>query len=207
LSSRYDLVVSAPPIRPRNPRGEGGRLREQLLQATAEVLDEVGDASRCSVRAIAGRAGVSPTALYLHFPDRDSLVAAAVDAGFAAFNEALRDAASEEADPAERLEATALAYLAFAERQPALYAILFSGRRPATPGAVERSEGFTGLVALLRARDPSLDPEAARELAIAVWSGLHGFAILRAARPELGWPSAERYVRRMLAAHSSPAAG
>ena len=50
------------------------------------MLNEVGDADRASVRAIARRAGVSPTALYLQFPDRDALVAAAVDAGFETFN-------------------------------------------------------------------------------------------------------------------------
>ena len=199
--------MPAAPVRPRNPRGEGGRLREQLLQATAELLDEVGDASRVSVRAIARREGVSPTALYQHFPDRDALVTAAVDAGFAAFNTALRDAAAEGSDPSDALEAMGLAYLAFAERQPALYAILFSARRPAAPAALERAEGFAGLVALLRARDPALDDAEARELACAVWSSLHGFAILRAALPGIGWPSAERYVRRMLAAHDSRAPG
>ena len=197
--------MTTAPIRPRNPRGEGGRLRQQLVQAAAELLDEVGDASRLSVRAIARRAGVSPTALYLHFADRDALVAAAVDAGFAGFNAALRDAARSESDPFARLATTALAYLAFAEHQPALYAVLFSTRRPLGPDApapdVDREEGFAALVAMLRACDPTLDAAEAREVAIAVWSSLHGFAILRAARPQIGWPSAEAYVRRMLAAH------
>ncbi len=186
--------------RARNPRGEGGRLREQLVQAAAEVLDEVGDASRLSVRAIARRAGVSPTALYLHFPDREALVDATVDAGFAAFNEALRAAATPESDPFDGLAASGLAYLAFAERQPALYAVLFSTRRP-TSAIVGREQGFEDLVAMLHACDPALDGAEARALAIAVWSGLHGFAVLRAARPKMGWPPAEDYVRRMLAAY------
>ena len=198
--------MATAPIRPRNPRGEGGRLREQLVQAAAEVLDEVGDASRLSVRAIARRAGVSPTALYLHFEDRDALVAAAVDAGFAAFNAALLTAARSRSEPLASLEATGLAYLAFAEHQPALYAVLFSARRPLgpesrSPAGVDRDEGFAALVELLRASDATLDAAEARELAIAVWSSLHGFAILRAARPKLGWPPAEAYVRRLLAAH------
>ncbi len=34
-----------------------------------------------------------------------------------------------------------------------------------------------------------------------MWSSLHGFAILRAARPKPGWPSAATYVQRTLAAH------
>lgn len=196
---------STRPTRQRNPRGQGARLREQLVQATAEVLDEVGDASRISTRAIARRAGVSPTALYLHFPDRDALVAATVDAGFAAFNAALLTAARSAADPIASIEAMGRAYLAFADRRPALYAVLFSARRPlSTPATVARDEGFDGLVALLRAADPALDAAEARHVAIALWSSLHGFATLRAARPRLGWPSAEAHVRRTLAAYVPP---
>ena len=112
------------------------------------MLGEVGDADRVSVRAIARRAGVSPTALYLHFPDRDALVDAAVDAGFAAFNAELIAAASGPGPPRDRLEAMGVAYLVFAERRPALYAVLFSAqpsgartaRRPA-PAHASRACG------------------------------------------------------------------
>ncbi len=199
--------MSASPARSRNPRGEGARLRDQLVEAAVELLNEVGDASRVSVRAIARRAGVSPTALYLHFADRDALVAAAVDAGFAAFNATLLSAARTESDPLTSLEVTSLAYLAFAEQQPALYAVLFSARRPLseTP-AVDHDQGFAGLVALLRECDPPLAAQEARDVAIAVWSSLHGFAVLRSARPKLGWPSAEDHVRRTMAAHVPAAA-
>jgi AcrR family transcriptional regulator len=196
------LGVAASANRRRNPRGEGARLREQLLQATTELLDEVGDAGHVSVRAIARRAGVSPTALYLQFPDRDALVAAAVDAGFEAFNAALMEAAAGPQHPRDRLEAMGLAYLAFSERQPALYAILFSARRPVleTPLS-DRERAFDGLVALLRQVDASLDADAARELAMLVWSSLHGYAMLRAVRPQLEWPDSESFIRRLLTAH------
>jgi AcrR family transcriptional regulator len=196
--------VSAAPNRARNPRGEGARLREQLLQATAEVLDEVGDADRASVRAIARRAGVSPTALYLQFPDRDALVAAAVDAGFEAFNGALTTAAAVMGSPGERLMAMGRAYLAFSESQPALYAILFSTRRPIAPkrNETDRERAFEGLIALLRLHDPALDPDGARELAMVIWSSLHGFAMLRTARPHLDWPAPDDYLRRLLAAYA-----
>ena len=139
--------MSTAPTRARNPRGEGGRLRDQLVRATAELVDELGDTSRLSVRAIARSAGVSPTALYLHFPDRDALVTATCDAGFA------------------------------------------------------------GLMSLLRECDPALGEEEARLRAIAVWSGLHGFAMLRAARPRIGWPPAEDFVRLVLAPYVPRPAG
>jgi AcrR family transcriptional regulator len=179
-------------------------LRDQLLEATAEVLNEVGDADRASVRAIARRAGVSPTALYLQFPDRDALVAAAVDAGFEAFNEALLSASSFAGPPLERLLAMGRAYLAFFEERPALYATLFSTRRTLVdkPPDVDRDEALDGVVKLLQLIDPALEYDAACELAILIWSSLHGYAMLRTVRPHLEWPSPEDYLRRLLAAYA-----
>jgi AcrR family transcriptional regulator len=187
--------------RPRNPRGEGNRLREQLLEATAEVPTR----SATRTASIARRAGVSPTALYLQFPDRDTLVTAAVDAGFETFNAELTAAAAVPGTPEERLTAMGLAYLAFSEQRPALYAILFSARRPVVDKApldVDRDEAFAGLVALLRLRNPSLDADAASELAILIWSSLHGYAMLRAVRPHLEWPTPDDYLRHLLTAYA-----
>jgi len=192
----------AAPSRQRNPRGEGERLRQQLLDATVEVLGEVGDADKVSVRAIARRAGVSPTALYLQFADRDELVDAAVDQGFALFNAELDAAATSPGAPRERLEAMGNAYLAFSERRPALYSILFAVRRNMLERlSVPREQGFDGLVALLRQVDTTLDADDARQLALLIWSSLHGYAMLRVARPHFNWPDAETYIRRLLVAH------
>jgi AcrR family transcriptional regulator len=190
--------------RPRNPRGEGSKLREQLLAATAEVLNEVGDADRASVRAIARRAGVSPTALYLQFPDRDSLVAAAVDAGFETFNAELMAAASIDGPPVERLMNMGRAYLAFSEQRPALYATLFSTRRTAVDKDpdVDRDRALDGLVALLQLINPSLEHDAACDLAILIWSTLHGYAMLREIRPHLDWPEPEVFLRRLLTTYA-----
>jgi AcrR family transcriptional regulator len=188
--------------RRRNPRGEGARLREQLLRATAEVIDELGDADKASVRAIARRAGVSPTALYLQFPDREALLAATLEAGFEQFNAALVEAAAGPEHPRDRLQAMGLAYLAFSERQPALYATLFAARSAVLEQADSgRERGFDGLVGLLRMLDTTLDADAARELALLIWSSLHGYAMLRAVRPHRDWPDSETFIRRVLAAY------
>jgi AcrR family transcriptional regulator len=192
--------------RPRNPRGEGSKLRDQLLAATAEVLNEVGDADRASVRAIARRAGVSPTALYLQFPDRDSLVTAAVDAGFETFNTELMAAASIDGTPVERLMEMGRAYLAFSEQRPALYAILFSTRRTLVDKdpEVNRDTALEGLIALLLEINPALDEDAAGELSILIWATLHGYAMLRTLRRHLEWPEAESFLRRIVTAYAPP---
>src|SRR3954453_10016042 len=196
--------MSAASSRPRNPRGEGNKLREQLLAATAEVLNEVGDADRASVRAIARRAGVSPTALYLQFPDRDALIAAAVDAGFQTFNDELMAAASIDAPPVERLLQMGRAYLAFSEQRPALYATLFSTRRTLVDKdpEVDRDRALDGVAALLQLITPTLDYDAACELAILIWSSLHGYAMLRTVRPHLEWPDPDAFLRRLLTAYA-----
>ena len=152
-------------------------------QATAEVLDEVGDADRVSVRAIARRAGVSPTALYLQFPDRDALVAAAVDAGFDAFNAALLAAAGASTEPADRApEGDGPRLPRVLRAAPGALRDLFSARRtavdkdPETSTATRRSTASSRSCgsapaldddARVRARDPDLvEPARLRDAAL-----------------------------------------
>lgn len=169
-------------IRRRSPRGEGDRLRDRLLEAAVEVIADTGDVTKVSVRTITKRAGVSPTALYLHFPDRDAIVDAAIDAGFSVFNAAIIDARESAEEPWDRLRAMGEAYLAFAEQRPELYSVIFTARRPAaeeTLHAVNRSAGFEALVAAVTDCGSS-DPAGA---AVALWSALHGYAMLGACGP------------------------
>src|SRR5687767_13454229 len=95
----YDAAGMGVDQRQRNPRGQGALLREPLVAAAIELITETGDLSKVSVRAITKRAGVSPTALYLHFPDREALLDAAIDAGFAAFNQTVGEASRSGEDP------------------------------------------------------------------------------------------------------------
>src|SRR5918912_2806062 len=87
--------VGAVPTRVRNQRGEGERLRTALLDAAAELLAESQDVEQLSVRAVTARAGVSPTALYLHFQDKEELTRAVRERCAAALAEMLREADEE----------------------------------------------------------------------------------------------------------------
>src|SRR5260370_4065188 len=69
--------LSAGPRRP-NARGQGERLREEIISAAAQMLGDLADDEALSLRAVARAVSVSPTSVYLYFPDRDALVAAAM---------------------------------------------------------------------------------------------------------------------------------
>src|SRR6476661_631938 len=69
--------LSAGPRRP-NARGQGERLREQIISAAVQMLGDLADDEALSLRAVARAVSISPTSVYLYFPDRDALVAAAM---------------------------------------------------------------------------------------------------------------------------------
>ncbi|OCT16393.1 TetR family transcriptional regulator [Paenibacillus pectinilyticus] len=88
-----------------------GDLRETLIRTSLELISEVGLAG-FSVARVAKRAGVSSAAPYRHFPDRESLLAAAGIAFLTELTSKMRaatDAAGN--DPIYRLASTAGAYV------------------------------------------------------------------------------------------------
>ncbi len=60
--------------RARSRKGEGRRLREEILDATEALLLETGAAEQVSIRAVADAVGVTPPSIYRHFPDKDTLI-------------------------------------------------------------------------------------------------------------------------------------
>src|ERR1700754_508769 len=91
--------LSAGPRRP-NARGQGERLREEILAAAARMLGDLADDEALSLRAVARAVSISPTSVYLYFPDRDTLVAAVMERSHAEMLRAADDAEDAEPDPA-----------------------------------------------------------------------------------------------------------
>jgi AcrR family transcriptional regulator len=194
----------ATPLRERNKRGEGERLREALLDAAGELLDDSPDLEQLSVRAVTARAGVSPTALYLHFADKDDLARAVKKRCFAALSAVLREAeALHEGDPGAQAHAMGLAYLRYAREHPGHYAMLFhsgkTGRqRPRPAPADVRAAGMETFQLLVDAvaRWRPDDPDV-YESACMLWLALHGRAAIQQTMPWFPLPDEERYVTRL----------
>ncbi|MFF8763212.1 TetR/AcrR family transcriptional regulator [Nocardiopsis dassonvillei] len=182
--------ASAP--RTRNRRGQGGRLREEIVDAAVEMLDETGDERAITLRSLARRVGIAAPSIYPHFADQPAIMLAVVRRAFDELEEALNAAVARAGgDPRARLYAVCHAYLDFARSRPERYRTMFGGLWMPTLGDSSVTEqdlvslGDASLRVLGEALaacveagiSTSTDPEAD---AVGLWLGLHGLAHQRA---------------------------
>jgi AcrR family transcriptional regulator len=186
-------------------------VRARILDAAREVFVRDGYEA-VTMRKIADRIEYTPAALYRHFPDKEALLAALVQADFGVFAARFRDSAGV-ADPVERIRQAGLAYVGFAVAQPNHYRLLFMTPRPALRPRGEGAEdagreayGFLRraveeAVAAGRFR-PGLDDVGL--LTHSLWAAVHGVASLHVAFHDQPWieaapaPSAALVVDAML---------
>jgi len=197
------MMKPRPPARrERNPRGEGERLRRELLVSALGLLSEAKHPDDVSIRAIARHTGVSPTAAYRHFVDRDDLVYAAIGLAFEEFTDALAAEVATATDPFDALAAAGRAYRTYALEERGRYRVLFSNPMPcpdattATDDEIEVGEmAFEMLVGLVQACLDAGAPAAAtgataEYLAFQMWAWIHGIVDLRITHPDQEWPDA-----------------
>lgn len=191
--------------RQRNPRGEGGRLRAELVAAATGILEEDGSEDAVTLRAVARRAGVTPMSIYAHFADVDAILLEVVRAAFGHLTHALRAAEDAAATPAANLAAVCRAYAEYALTHPDEYRVMFARHGRARGDAMSAvrpiaelggGEAFGVLVGAV-ARTGAADPTAE---ATALWVAIHGMVSLRDALPAFPWPDdlLEVYLRRLV---------
>jgi AcrR family transcriptional regulator len=95
--------------------------REHRIVAAARVIAEREGWAAVTIRRLADEIEHSQPVLYSHFENRDAIVAAVAVEGFRELTSALREAASGSTGRRNALKNVAMAYLAFAQRHPALY--------------------------------------------------------------------------------------
>jgi AcrR family transcriptional regulator len=180
--------------RPRNRRGEGGKLRDELVEAARRLLSSADHEAEVSIRAVTREAGAAPQSFYLQFASLDELLYAVYALEYEEFRQALAYAADQAASPQARLTAVCLAYCEFAQAQPGRYRALTGvrGQRshpgwddqplPGAPAfAVLRDTVTQALVAAESSADPFL-------AAATLWASLHGLVTLQVTRPAFPWP-------------------
>ena len=161
-----------------------GDLKNALIKAGIKILAKEG-VGGLSLRKVAKKAGVSHSAPYAHFPDKQSLIAAISTEGFKQLYSELDAAISPYAnDPKQQLTEGVWAYVQFAMNNTDTFNIMFSGvleKEKEYPSFVEISrKTFDRVVDVVQACQKagvlhSAPPEL---MAVSVWGQLHGIVSL-----------------------------
>jgi len=171
--------------RTRARRGEGGRLREELLDAAERLLVDAGSDDALTLRAVAAAAGVSTPSVYLHFADREALLEAVCIRVWGELESLFHESRGD--DPFHSLGQFGRAYARFAIDHPVQYRVLLM--RPAIQENKAADACFRLMVEAVSACvDSGLLHGDPRTLALQLWSAVHGAVSLVIAQPHLPWP-------------------
>lgn len=164
-----------------------GDLRSALVADGLAML-RVSGVDAFSLREVARRIGVSATAVYRHFPDKESFLNAVAAAGTEQLGQMQRIAMDTAGGGIAGFEVAGQTYVRFALANPALFRLMMIAK----PGQVFFGEkgapnigtgGGNAAMHLLQTSVAALagegaDQEQTRHRAIHAWSMVHGMAIL-----------------------------
>jgi len=167
-----------------NDRYHHGDLKNALIQAGVEILANEGVAG-LSLRKVAKQAGVSHSAPYAHFSDKQALIAAISTEGHIQIHDTISTIVKKSPDdPTRQLVESACAYLRFGLDEPDLFRITFSG-------VLEQERDYPDLVAMANKNFDIIRQICARcqiagvfgpggddLLALSVWGSVHGLISL-----------------------------
>jgi AcrR family transcriptional regulator len=155
-------------------------MRTRILK-TAETLYLSGGSKALSMRNVARELGVTATALYRHYRNKDELLDALAERGYAVFARHLR----RPVRGPDRFLGVTGHYLDFALQHPRLYELIFleprrEVRRFPNDFAAHASESFDVLHGIVRDEIQPSRPalENSLEIALTIWAHLHGLVML-----------------------------
>jgi len=157
-----------------------GDLRDALITAGMRLLEQR-SSEDLGLREVARDVGVSATAVYRHFPDKNALLRAIAGRGFALMGD-MQTAAVAGTEGAAAFAASGGAYVRFALRNPAVFRLMFSSAPPRDLFSMP-VEDLSSPMRLLRAHVTALTPatlsdEARKIISIRAWALVHGLAVL-----------------------------
>ena len=156
-----------------------GNLRAALIEAARAAMEEI-PSSDLSLRDLSRRVGVSPMAAYRHFADKDALLRAVADLGFADLLQGMEAALTTPTEPFARVAAMGRAYVAFAKAHPAMFDLMFAA--PVLASGPIPDTGVKAFGALQSAvaacADPGTEPGETAAATIRLWSVVHGYSRL-----------------------------
>ncbi len=168
----------------RKPAGRyhHGDLPRALLQEAVRTIETRG-VSGLTLRDVGAALGVSRTALYRHFADKQALLTAVAEEGFRTLRSVLANAWVTREPASDALDRLGFAYVQFAISHPSHYRVMFSAvlRDGATSALTDPdADAFQVLVDAIKdeQRAGRVRGDAPHQLALYLWSVVHGVAML-----------------------------
>ncbi|MFA7323367.1 MAG: TetR/AcrR family transcriptional regulator [Candidatus Nanopelagicales bacterium] len=169
---------------PQGPTYHHGALSEALIDTAFRHVQADGSAS-LSLRSLAHELGVSPSAAYNHFADKEALLNAVTAQCHVALDQRMDAAAQQfpgtsDADLIGRFQALGRAYIDFAEQEPRLFSHAFKNMCDFNPDAAAESRAYALLCSILDELGERhlLRPGIREGLDMTIWVSVHGFAEL-----------------------------
>jgi AcrR family transcriptional regulator len=176
-----DNSVNIKPKRDTKAPYHHGDLRAALIEAGLELLRQR-DADDIGLREVARHVGVSATAIYRHFPDKDALLGALAHEGMEKLAAIQQAAGAKAGGGPDGFRATGAAYVKFAVENPALFRLVFS-----CAPSIDLLDSELGRVgsAMRALREniaelmpPELPVYERKVAALRAWSIVHGLSLL-----------------------------
>jgi AcrR family transcriptional regulator len=186
-------------------------LRQEILDAARDILVREGY-DGLSMRKVAERIDYSPTAIYLHFKNRDDLVFCVCEQLMAGLVKELQQVADRHADPLVALKKGLRRYVEFGLQHPQHYQATFGiphghdpqnlakkDARHQAPGTMAtQAFGFLPRLVGECVKQKKLAKVDVHNASCALWAGIHGMTSLLIVMPNFTWGDQERVVDQLI---------
>ena len=182
----------------RKPKGDGHLRRGEILRAAERIFIAEGYQG-ATIRKIADEVGVSSTALYMHFRDKDEILLEICDNAIAKLLKSNSEIATRPIDAVSRVRLMLDAYMSFALENPNAYQLVFCGhsglvsedKQMVTEALGDRCyDIFVGTVREIGATG-RLRTGTVESAAQAMWAACHGLVALLLTKPKFHWAPTE----------------
>jgi AcrR family transcriptional regulator len=159
-----------------------GNLQQSLLHAGLKLLERRGGPSELALREVAREVGVSPAAVYRHYPSKEALLTALAVEGFKRLSAAQMAPVADRIVTPARFAEMGRAYVRFAVGNPALFRLMFSEHVDASRDAAllfasqQLTDNLESAVSTIAG--PRFSPAMRRRAALRAWSLVHGLSML-----------------------------
>lgn len=158
-----------------------GNLEPQLIDQAKKMLEEVGP-DKLSIRAISEQVGVSATAVYHHFANKDELLSHLAAQGFAQLETVLGQC-QQGIDKKNKMQVISRQYMLFAFEHPAMYQLMFGSQLAHSEMNPTLSTARKNAYAVVEqcvadVLEKDIQSKEVRSAALAAWSFAHGLASL-----------------------------